>query len=351
MNKKRIIRLSIILVVMLLAGGCAKPQTAQQASQFQVQPLVKEMWRQKADNLVFVLDASASMSQTHNGLEKFAIGRNVVARFNKTMPDLAIKAALRSFGHSLTYSYKSTISVYGLTDYSQTDLANALFTIVPAGGPSPMDKSLKATADDLKAAEGKIAMVVVSDGQDMNNASLNAAMDLNTQYGDRLCVYTVLIGDDAAGRTLLSKISQVTGCGQAIAAEDVATGSTMADFVTTVLLEKADSWIFKDIKFEIDKDVLMTSSYPTLEKIVTILRDRPEISIEIQGHTDSTASAAYNMDLSRRRALTVMKYLKSKGVLPSRMTARGYGEGRPIDTNVTDEGKANNRRVELKPME
>ena len=74
-----------------------------------------------------------------------------------------------------------------------------------------MEKSLKAVADDLKATQGKIAMVVVSDGKDMNNASLKAAMDLNTRYGDRLCIYTVLIGDDPAGRTLLVQDQQCYG--------------------------------------------------------------------------------------------------------------------------------------------
>ncbi len=350
MNLKRANWISIVLVFMFMTGGCATKQLVRQSSAFQVQPLVKEMWTQKADNLVFVLDASSSMSQRHSGYEKFDIGRVVVARFNKTMPELAIKFALHSFGHSLTYSYKSTVPVYGLSDYSRPGVDSALASIVPAGGPSPMEKAIEAVAVDLKNAQGKIAMVIVSDGKDMGKAPLDATMDLSAQYGDRLCIYTVLIGDDEAGRSLLSKISDATDCGQAFTAEDVDTGPAMADFVTTVLLEKAESWIFKDINFESDQDVLIDSSYPTLEKIVNILRDNPGISVEIQGHTDSTASNDYNLDLSQRRAQTVMKYLQSNGIPTSRMTARGYGEDSPIDTNDTEEGKANNRRVELKPM-
>ena len=351
MNTKRVGWLSIMLGCLLLAGGCATKEAVQVAPVFEVQPMVKEMWKPKADNLVFVLDASASMSETHNGFEKFEVGRNVVSRFNKTMPDLPIKVALRSFGHALTYSYESTVRVYGLTDYSRAGLADALATIVPAGGPSPMEKSLEAVAEDLKATQGKIAMVVVSDGKDMSSAVLQAAMALKTQYGDRLCIYTVLLGTDEAGRKLLAKMSSVTGCGQAITADDVDNGAKMVDFVTTVLLDKAESWIFKDVKFESDKAVLMKSSTPTLEKILAILNSNPDISVEIQGHTDSTASAAYNMDLSQRRAQTVMNYLERKGIAASRMTAHGYGEGQPIDTNDTEEGKANNRRVELKPVQ
>jgi len=180
-------------------------------------------------------------------------------------------------------------------------------------------------------------------------------------YGNRLCLYTVLVGDDKPGRLLLSGMSMVTGCANLISAEEIATAPAMADFVATVLLRKveaalppmskAGTWVFKDIKFEIDKDVLITSSYPTLEEIVRILKAHPEISVEIQGHTDSTASEAHNLDLSRRRAKTVVQYLKSKGIASSLMTSKGYGESRPIDTNTTEKGRSNNRRVELKPLQ
>lgn len=352
--------LSAILVFLVLASGCATREGLRQPPKFQVEPLAKEMWQMKTENLVFVLDASSSMAESYNGEEKFTIGRDVVAHFNQTMPDLPFKTALRSFGHADAFSDKSTVLTYGLTDYSRAGLAGALAKIIPAGGPSPMEKSFRAVADDLKTAQGKIAMVVISDGKDMDKAPLEAAKELKALYGDRLCIYTVLVGDDAAGRALLSAITQVTGCWNPLSAGDLASGPAMADFVATVLLKKvevalpamskAGTWVFKDIKFEIDKDVLIASSYPTLEEIVKILTAHPDISVEIQGHTDSTASEAHNLDLSKRRAKTVMHYLKSKGIAASRMTAKGYGESRPMDTNDTARGRSNNRRVELKPL-
>jgi len=348
-----------------MAGGCALQRPMQQQP-LQAQPMPDDMWQQKADNLVFVLDASSSMTKEYNGFEKFSIARNVVANFNQTMPDLPIKAELRSFGHAPEFSDKVSVLSYGLCDYSREGIAGALGKTTPAGGASPMAKSLKAAGEDLKAAKGKIAIIVISDGKDMDAAPMEAANALKAQYGDRLCIYTVLIGDDDAGRDLLSGISAVTGCGQAITADNISSGPAMANFVTAVLLEKAyhapapkaacpemsktGTWVFKDIKFEIDKDTLLASSYPTLEQIVQILTDNPEISVEIQGHTDSTASESHNMDLSLRRAHTVMIYLQNKGIAPSRMTAQGYGESRPMDTNDTVEGRTNNRRVELKPL-
>lgn len=367
MNTKKASLLSAVLVFIFMAVGCAMHHPMQQPP-LQAQPMAKEMWQPKVDNLVFVLDASSSMAKEYNGFEKFSIARNVVASFNQTMPDLAIKTELRSFGHAPEYSDKVNVLAYGLSDYSREGVADALGKITPAGGPSMMAKSLKAAGEDLMAAQGKIAMVVVSDGKDMDKAPLEAASALKAQFGDRLCIYTVLVGDDEAGRAMLSEISKASGCGEAIAAGAVATGPSMAGFVKTVLLKKVcpappppckaalpeenkdGCWEFKDIQFDIDKDTLMASSYPALEKIVKILTDHPQISVEIQGHTDSTASEAYNMDLSLRRAHTVMIYLQNKGIAASRMTAQGFGESRPIDTNDTAAGRANNRRVQLKPM-
>ena len=354
MNVTRAIGISGILAFMVLTGGCAGKQAVQPQPSFQAQPLTMENYQPKADNLVFVLDASSSMAKDYNGVEKFGIARNVVANFNQTMPDMAIKTGLRSYGHAFILFWQNTVLKYGLTDYSRPGVAQALNTITPAGGPSPLDVAFKKTAEDLKASQGKIAMVVVSDGKDMGNAPLKAAQGLKAQYGDRLCMYTVLVGDDPAGKALLSDLSAVTGCGQAITADSVATGPGMADFVTTVLLDKVEPpalGVFKDIKFESDKAILLGSSFATLDEIVKILKQHPNVSVEIQGHTDSTASDAHNMDLSQRRAQSVVQYLQSMGIAASRMTAKGYGESSPIDTNETEAGKANNRRVELKPLQ
>ena len=73
--------------------------------------------------------------------------------------------------------------------------------------------------------------------------------------------------------------------------------------------------------------------------------------MEIGGHTDSTGEDAYNMGLSQRRAESVRSYLVSKGVKASRLEAKGYGETKPVASNDTNEGRAKNRRVELKKLD
>ncbi|HOP52272.1 MAG TPA: OmpA family protein [Synergistales bacterium] len=105
--------------------------------------------------------------------------------------------------------------------------------------------------------------------------------------------------------------------------------------------------ILYDILFDYDKAILQQSSDKQLQHIVTLMMKNPELRIEVQGHTDSQGSDDYNLDLSQRRAETVVEYLSLFGVAEDRLTARGYGESEPVDTNDTEAGRVKNRRVEL----
>ena len=87
---------------------------------------------------------------------------------------------------------------------------------------------------------------------------------------------------------------------------------------------------------------------PTLDEVSSILSQYPKTFIDVYGHTDSDGSDAYNQTLSERRAQSVAGYLTSHGVQSARIATRGFGETQPIASNATEEGKAANRRVEIK---
>ena len=107
----------------------------------------------------------------------------------------------------------------------------------------------------------------------------------------------------------------------------------------------------KGVNFKHDSAELTPASMATLDEAVATLERRAEISVEVAAHTDSQGSDAYNMGLSQRRAASVLDYLTAHGIDASRLTSRGYGESEPIADNATAEGRAENRRVELRVMQ
>jgi len=104
------------------------------------------------------------------------------------------------------------------------------------------------------------------------------------------------------------------------------------------------------VNFELESDRLTHDSHEILDRVADALHDRPDLKVEVAGHTDNTGTPDYNRDLSQRRAESVRNYLISKGIDSSRLTAKGYGETEPETTNDTPEGRAQNRRVELKQI-
>ena len=104
------------------------------------------------------------------------------------------------------------------------------------------------------------------------------------------------------------------------------------------------------INFDIDKATIKPESMGTLNMIVGVLKDNPDIKFEIDGHTDNSGTAAHNLTLSQQRADAVKDQLVKMGVDASRLSSKGLGDSKPISDNTTLEGKANNRRVEFVKM-
>lgn len=104
----------------------------------------------------------------------------------------------------------------------------------------------------------------------------------------------------------------------------------------------------KNIFFETASFKLLSKSYPALNNVVQILSNNPELKLVIEGHTDNQGKEQFNQVLSENRAKAIVNYLKSKGVGESRLKTVGYGQTKPVESNATSEGRAKNRRVELK---
>jgi OOP family OmpA-OmpF porin len=436
---KRHFKLFSLLLCSVLWTGCALQQVQAPFQAMDLNPKLRAA-SQKTDAFLVILDSSASMRETYKGQDKLTLAKEILVGMNQTIPALSLTAGLRTFGNTFCPVTKKTALVYGLTDYSKPGFEQAVQQVKWASGRSPLGKAIDGATGDLKTAQGQIAVIIVTDAQQMPDDSLSAAQAMKAAFGDRLCIYTVLIGNDAGGKALLEKIAQTGACGFSVSGDALVSAQGMADFVEKVFLGgpgdsdgdgvsddrdqcpntpkgvpvdskgcpldsdgdgvydhmdqcpgtpkgvKVDSkgcpldsdgdgvydyqdecpetpkgakvnargcWVFgstASVLFETAKWDLKPAAYPMLDDVVAILQRDSNLRVEIQGHTDNVGSKAYNQNLSKNRAQTVLNHLVQKGVAKERLTAVGYDFSKPAASNDTAEGRAMNRRVELKPI-
>ncbi|MBI4791372.1 MAG: OmpA family protein, partial [Deltaproteobacteria bacterium] len=188
---------------------------------------------------------------------------------------------------------------------------------------------------------------------------------LKNTFGDRICIYTILIGSNPVGKKVLEDVTAAGKCGFATTEGAVASSQGMAEFVEKVFLEKEpempvakkpapapapmqEKTITMDLKvlFDFDKDNVLPREQDELDEFAAFMKAHPQTTAVLEGHTDNYGSEAYNNKLSMRRAESVKKYLVKKfNIDPARLTTKGYGFSRPLATNKTVDGRQENRRV------
>ena len=386
--EKRLCKMVLFFSLWMFLFGCAAQQVMESPAPpafkpVDLNPMVRSgQYLQKVNNFLVILDASGSMQ----GAE-FNTAREVVRRMNLTIPDLKLKSGLRSFGFVLG---EETYMLYGMADYDKGKF-NAAMPGFAGQGLSPLADSIATAGSDLKGTAGKSALIVVSDGDPVIDPSIltqgsspKAAAALKKQYGDRLCIYTVYVGNNAEGKEIMDKIAKAGECGFAVPAGEIMSPEGVANFVEKVFLEKAQAApappppapkpvppppkpepsppppppppppakvidkMTLHVLFEFDKDTLTEADLKELQKAVAFVKKYPDAKIRFDGYTDSIGTDAYNIKLSERRATAVMKYLiKEAGVDSSKITAVGHGKADPVADNKTAQGRAQNRRVEV----
>jgi outer membrane protein OmpA-like peptidoglycan-associated protein len=138
-----------------------------------------------------------------------------------------------------------------------------------------------------------------------------------------------------AGRYYFLHIIEREAMNQVITADAMAAAIDKAGFIAL------------DIHFATGKAEILPESRPIIDEVVSLLKNRPNLRIGVEGHTDNTGTPAANKSLSDARAKAVAAAIAAAGISPNRMEAVGYGQERPIADNRTEEGRAKNRRVEI----
>jgi OOP family OmpA-OmpF porin len=391
--EKYYLRALFFVMISALLFGCAAPQVQPTKPLFSPSQLQADQYQPKIDNFVVLLDTSSSMSDDYSGYSKFKIAQDYLSALNQTLPEFNYNGTLRTFGSIANVPDKMTLLVYGPTKYSTEAFESALKGVKGPGGTSsfPLSQAIAATENDLKSARGATAIIIASDGEDMDQMPVKASQNLKDHLEDRVCIYTIHIGDDPAGAKQMERIAETSACGFPVTVVGHKTKSTMGDLVERIFLTKVEKpepkpapvakpmdsdkdgvtdnldqcpntplgvtvdskgcWTYEaKVLFDINSAEIKSEAYPMLQEAALILKRNPDLRVEVDGHADSTGTADYNMTLSEKRAEAVKTYFVDQGIDPDRLTTKGFGITKPAASNKTKEGRAKNRRVELTPI-
>ncbi|MEJ5300015.1 MAG: OmpA family protein [Thermodesulforhabdaceae bacterium] len=304
----------------------------------------------KIDSFVLFVDQSGSMYMRHKNIEelKIRLAKMVLADMNRIIPELGYQGAVELFA--------PLQELLAPTVYKRVTFGNAIAKIREDleihGRMTPMGPGIKGIDPLLSRMQGRKAVIIFSDGEaNLGSDPVGEAKALVNKYPG-LCFHVVSFADSPKGKKILEDINKLGKCVMADGGVLVYNGPVLEQFVKDVFYEevpdKEEVIVLRGIHFDFDKYNIKSEWVPVLDEAVGILSKHPEIKVVIEGHTDSIGTVQYNQKLSERRAKSVYDYFISKGIKADRMKMVGYGELRPKASNKTAEGRAINRRVELK---
>jgi OOP family OmpA-OmpF porin len=353
------LRIGIALIA-ALALGCSAKQLPSE-SPISVSPLQFQSGEaRQPDQVIVITDASGTMYEH----KTFPLAKALTQTFIAAMPEANAPAA-RPGGYSaglISFGGDERIGA-ALAPFNRGSLANTaasyrlLGELGGFGGRTPYRNVLAESRAQLAGKSPHSALVIFSDGiPDSEERAMASAKALIKSYNGSVCIHTVQTGDEPAGAAFLDRLAKLTGCGSARSAASVRDSSAFMQFTRKVFSGRgapprvdACSGVIRlrGVEFEFDSAALTGASSVVLDVALDSLKTCPNIPVRVEGHTDSIGSDDYNQRLGLRRAQAVRQYFVDRGVSSSRISAKSFGESRPIASNDTDEGRALNRRVEL----
>ncbi len=340
-----------------------------------------ENYVRKVDNFIILVDRSGSMDEKYVDTKdtKIALAKALLERMNPMIPELGYLGGLNTAAPAkeLQALEAFTVAGYGASIAKVPTLIGS--------NPTPLGEGLAALEPALKGATGRNAVIILSDGRENTGEdSVKAAAALAEKYG--VCFHTISFADTVNGnQALLDAITALKPCGIGASAAQLADDAALQKFVKDVFYDDAtavdpcsldddgdgvnncidkcpdtvkglavdaDGCPIADIvtlkvNFDFDKSDIKPQYHQELADFASYMKQQQSFTVvEIAGHTDSKGSDEYNQKLSERRAKAVRDYLVNElGMDTNLFSAVGYGESKPIASNDSDAGRAENRRI------
>jgi len=330
--------LGIMLTVLLLITGCMETKTPKQ-------PKVYKNYSSDKDVLMFILDASGSMSEVDDsGSIKMIAAKEMLRDISSQLDNKKTNVGLIGFSGGCQ-------SADLLIEPSNNDFNRVVEVSnnIQAGGRTPLAASIHTAGEVLKNIDKNINIIIISDGVETCNGNpVQEAQRLKSLYHIDAKIYVIGYSVDSNTKYQLQSLARAGG-GKYYEARDASALSTVITNITDELEIKSENWEGDTYKFKINFD---SSSDTLKEKYNTQIKDfakylkSTKYSAELQGHTDALGTETANQKLSEKRAQSVVNKLIEFGVSSSQVYAVGFGELAPIADNKLKEGRSENRRVE-----
>jgi len=324
-----------------------------------------ETLRPKVDNFILFFDHSGSMVLTSpdwSGL-KLKMAKELAGKMNAEIPELGYTSGVNTFAPFNTQ--------LAPTRFTRSAVAAAIKSIDagydPYGRNTPMGFGLDQIDPTLSSMKGSTALIIFTDGNsNYGNDPVAEARALYAKYPN-LCIHIVSYADKQHGKDVVAQIRALNPC--TVAGDPNAMGSEVGlrKFVRDVFYGvvpdvapaparamapaaatgECETITLGNLNFAFDKYLITADMTPALEQALTVLKGSTCSKFVIEGHTDSVGTDAYNQGLSNRRANSVAKWLLDKGYT-GKLAVEGKGELSPKFDNTNAEGRALNRRVEIR---
>lgn len=199
----------------------------------------------KFDNFILIMDTSETMNENYlyEAFETdviptlFEVEKEIASRLNQTLPTMELNAGLRTFGFGSCQSWTFSEVWLPLSPYNKNTFSEAISAIECAGGGSPMEYAIEQAGDDIESANGRTAIIIISDG-DLGDSPFNSVVELREKYDTQACIFTIALSKDKVRKMSMRRLSAFSGCGFSIAAEEIASSQGMAEYVERVFLTK-----------------------------------------------------------------------------------------------------------------
>ena len=318
--------------------------------------VTKDVLVRTADNVIVLVDASSSMATAHRKYKKsnYEMEKEALSAGISRLPDLGYNVGVYTFSPSWK-------EIYPVQKFDAAKLTEAMKQLpAKASGNTPLVGGLEKLEGVLKGLSGKTVVYIFSDGGWERAAGKKDPGDRTAEIASKynVCFIVITYAEEPDGVKRVKDMGKANACARVIPFDAYITNPyyatgilyyTKSEKSVETLSEKKIKGIkVGDIYFDYDKFELKAQEKEELNQLGKFLQTNPQAFVAVQGFTDNRGTLEYNMKLSRDRAEAVTNYLiKNFKLDAGRVATMWYGEGNPVASNDTPEGRAKNRRVEI----